>query len=1221
MAFELRTTLPVEAASGLERLNLFPGRHLGEDEFDREQRYREARLAPLLAGRGPGIVSGLSVHLPVSSAGADAPDLIIDPGLAIDARGLAVGLSDQLRPRWVDLRLSGADGKPGPWLVESPERTDEETAPDGLYVLVLERQPERADPPTTEPSRRGELDPLRDTRWEWAARLVAHPLPLDPALPLPPLSADRRRIANAVTALYLPERIAEVERRGVAVALVLVRNRAVVWADPIAVRRDTSPGGARWTLLAELEEMFSVLASGPLSAQPFDFEAFRSAFKLEYLPAAGALPPKLLVNAASATPSCPFFPAHIGLELAVLPASQAGGLVRSEVTRAPLALLRQSGDRVRLFAVVRDEAYRPDLLNKPEPDAKMIDRLHRTYVRARVSWWAWCRQRRALYAAIGATFEPNASITFGEDNRVKLTTQELKRLGAVKMDDEAEIPESSESFVYAVIAREEQEALAEYPGHPNPPLPEPYASFKNPGSPVRFSEWKKTAELSAEEQEVLGSRPSATQHGYVIRRAFLAKFLDALSDDLDEARERVQILRDHALEHRSQFDAHSVNLASLVGGLGPDGLGLSVARWLPYVNMSQPEKPQEAMASLGVAANMMVEAKKEIAARSDAVLNANIAAAARAGTKTLAHPKIEATIAQVPEKASLVSSVREEAFGVLRHIRPDIYKMEHAHQAYRELYTRLELVMNRVTRSKWNSVKDSLDPEAATLPDDEPATWKTQFVNSLASRTPSGAGRLEKSSLAKIHPDKVLKDAFGAVIGSEKQHGPARINRDQTYRWLVALGQRQAALVGHVEALLRKWEAIVRAILAKQEEVRAAIAELDRQIASASSHLVHLDALRREAEDDYRMARVLADEDWGRTELQDEERRRLLENPVALVYARVRQTVTSLTLPDPLALRFRTRGEIVPGVAEDADLPIPEALDAFLDALWEVPFGDFVRLRGLGSFLPERSRLLALAAARSARLSARTASAESALYPRLATVAAQTHVLLNTVLATRFTPATSLVESQHSALRSLSIADLIGGPAGPLRNAAQALRRQWEQATAALLAALRRAPSSQRFDWAELAEQDQLRTDQPVTWPGFGGLFGAEDAASRLRTLVELVEWMFAQLAAEATSGGVNAVRNLVRAIIIHSAHGDAGEIARGRVLSLPARVHVGAALRVTLDREVALGTQLHLLGPTGAIAATLRVDDHDQYGTVARLLDIKTDSITTGLSVASVRS
>ena len=47
---------PAASSHRLERVHMFPGRFLSEDEFDRNQDYSDARLAPLLHNAYPGIV-------------------------------------------------------------------------------------------------------------------------------------------------------------------------------------------------------------------------------------------------------------------------------------------------------------------------------------------------------------------------------------------------------------------------------------------------------------------------------------------------------------------------------------------------------------------------------------------------------------------------------------------------------------------------------------------------------------------------------------------------------------------------------------------------------------------------------------------------------------------------------------------------------------------------------------------------------------------------------------------------------------------------------------------------------------------------------------------------------------------------------------------------------------------------------------------------------------
>ena len=92
---------PALAQRRFERVHMFPGRALGEDEFDREQEYADLRLASLLRGRPAGIVRGLEVNL--GPAGVDATSFSVSAGLALDGRGRALSLYYPLRVDWQDL--------------------------------------------------------------------------------------------------------------------------------------------------------------------------------------------------------------------------------------------------------------------------------------------------------------------------------------------------------------------------------------------------------------------------------------------------------------------------------------------------------------------------------------------------------------------------------------------------------------------------------------------------------------------------------------------------------------------------------------------------------------------------------------------------------------------------------------------------------------------------------------------------------------------------------------------------------------------------------------------------------------------------------------------------------------------------------------------------------------------------------------------------------------
>ena len=89
--------LPFATPPGaLERLALFPGRHLGEDEFARMQAYLEQRADGVLSGILHGIVYGLEVDAPSVRGGTLSSQLTIKPGLALGRDGQAIALRTQI---------------------------------------------------------------------------------------------------------------------------------------------------------------------------------------------------------------------------------------------------------------------------------------------------------------------------------------------------------------------------------------------------------------------------------------------------------------------------------------------------------------------------------------------------------------------------------------------------------------------------------------------------------------------------------------------------------------------------------------------------------------------------------------------------------------------------------------------------------------------------------------------------------------------------------------------------------------------------------------------------------------------------------------------------------------------------------------------------------------------------------------------------------------------
>jgi hypothetical protein len=174
-------------------------------------------------------------------------------------------------------------------------------------------------------------------------------------------------------------------------------------------------------------------------------------------------------------------------------------------------------------------------------------------------------------------------------------------------------------------------------------------------------------------------------------------------------------------------------------------------------------------------------------------------------------------------------------------------------------------------------------------------------------------------------------------------------------------------------------------------------------------------------------------------------------------------------------------------------------------------------------------------------------------------------------------------------------------PANPLRANAESLRARMESATGCLYETLIGLPPSARFAWAELARAGNLPALSFMQWP----LPSAPTAATTtaLRQLSALVNWMTAQLADGAHPAAQTALNNLVSAAVIASAFGDPNEAVSGAVVSTGGIPLPGLPIRITLNRPPPIGTLLNMFDDNQNIVGTLRVQDHDAYGTSATVV------------------
>jgi|GEM_PF-2079445 len=540
----------------------------------------------------------------------------------------------------------------------------------------------------------------------------------------------------------------------------------------------------------------------------------------------------------------------------------------------------------------------------------------------------------------------------------------------------------------------------------------------------------------------------------------------------------------------------------------------------------------------------------------------------------------------VEKPADPVYTKAAESFGVLRHIEPADHLYRVARQGIEDLREDFASHPPGGTQTLLGRIAAYIDALYAQAGDDARARAELdRFFGPF--RTPDGF-RFRSRSVDFVEPGKDI-----AVPGTEIRHNA-----------YTALFHNGRVIQTDIRDMERLRTALARFRRFRQRRLAAAQARLvqvDEQIPVAREALDNLDRQRLEALADYHVAQRLGGEDWAAVERRYTERRTALEEHEGLYYVRVRESALGQELPDPLALRTRAAGDLVPGCpAPDGELP--PALEPFMETVLDIPIGDWAELRERYTLLPPRHRLEALVRQRMARLEYK-ASAPVPAVPlgtgrRLNVLQRQNQGLLQQLLRVEVAPTASLRDYQRSARGALSVDDLLTGPPHRLQQAAQALRNRLDQATHCLLDGLRRIGPALRLSWARAAEQDRLPVQHPERWPGLEQAEAGDFNA--LRSLVELVAWWSRQLHESAGGTSHSALRNLIRACLILAADDDPQQILHGRLQSTPGRLRPGEALRVQLNREAAPGTRLQLLDTHSRVVGTLRVDDFDAQGALA---------------------
>ena len=1212
------------------RLDFFTGRHLGNQEFRLEQMYRDDRLRWLMEGRRAGIVHGLELDVPPEMEDATSLNPLgrfrIRPGMGFGERGLVLTLSLPLPVAWDELLNDWKD-------------TTKQALPDGLYLIDIAREEQEVDPQTpSDPCRRDEPDALRDERIEWVAQAHLHgPLSAIGSI----VGQDSWLVANRCAARLLGHSftdreiytVASVEHSqhlvatGVVVAICAIVNGKPMWIDQTPVRRTLKQhADARALLNQTMECLKSVIANNPPTA---DVNVWATALitngklPLKWLPAAGELPVELLIYTKDAIeeegkPWCPLFRAGIGLDLVPIRASGAQSLIEQEISRGPIQL--SGNDRVRLLVAVADKDFRPDLLDVPPPDYALIDDVNGAYLTAFDRW----RDYRIAYARIFSLVNPNLTSAtvirrtkeFKPAQEVQVTStaltlsrENLTNLGIgwrINSDKPTDIelllannPDSPDTIRQKLVDERMTELNAK---DRKIDLPEPYDDDFPDVANGRYVKLENWLAVTKSTWKPAGVPPyledGIESDGQAVQIPILRQYVNWLDEQISFRSSKLDTVRDLLLALRHKLDTHSLNLASMSGGVATDGSGMRLTRWSPHVGFkarvepASPPPPPPTTTTTTTQIPRFTETRMFAAGTPSFLEKANNIQK----VQLLSNPNLKAINLEgffskqplfsvnldalsIPKDASPLTppgyTPTDESFGVLSHVSPEVYAIEELNRGLKVL-------------------SDALLKEAEI---------SVSFTPELAS-------------------DSVLLDATTKLPDFQIVNTTGR-----RYEWLMGQGRALVQGIAVVENARRTREETLRSFVNERATQADRVSALIANLPALNADLNTARQAWDEAARDYAMAQGEMIRDWQAVELRDAERTRILMQPRGLFYVRTRSIALSQTLADPLPLARKDADDVIPGC--DAHHDLPSEMDDFLDAVWEVPVADFAALRPWLPALPDRMRIALWLDRRDQRLQTKsniffsiTAPTTSGIVrTKLAPLAEQNRAMYRTQIGNRARFSDSLREFQREAAQVLSLTDVLSGQRGDLRSAGERLRDQYEQVIGCLIAQLELSLPSLRYEWAQAAEDDRLPVEDPEQWLGLDRL--AERSFLTARTLVDTVRWMFAQLSNEGSGTGRTALRNLVRAAVIAIAHGDPSAHIRGPVVSAPAQLRPGSLLRVALNREALPGTRLHLFDQDHRVVGEVQVDDHDAQGAVVSLISSTSSilSISTRFSVMQIKT
>jgi hypothetical protein len=392
----------------------------------------------------------------------------------------------------------------------------------------------------------------------------------------------------------------------------------------------------------------------------------------------------------------------------------------------------------------------------------------------------------------------------------------------------------------------------------------------------------------------------------------------------------------------------------------------------------------------------------------------------------------------------------------------------------------------------------------------------------------------------------------------------------------------------------------------KVTQLKAELAKINAQIPKEQQRLSALNNQRLKSLSDYQVARQLVSEDWQNVENAYRQRAHILDNHLGISFVKVRESNVSKTLQGQAMLGVN-RDDLVPGCPlQDSELP--ESIEPFLEAILEIPVSNWRYLKDYYQQLPQRQKVLALLEKRHYRvdyqLQYQSFTKLSALSQRMIGLRAANKALIQESVQRQVIYSDSLVSLQQSAIKVLSIEDLLNGPPHRLRHQCEAVRNKIDQATHCFITQLQQLSPWIRLQWASSAEQDTLQINSPKTWPQADQALA--DNPNAMLTLGAIVQWWFDQLIEDADQSSVLAISHLLRASLLYSASDDPNEVLHGQLSKRDTTLKLGHQIRVDLNMEAHTGTLLQVVDAHNQLLATLRVDDVDDNGTLTTVTQMQ---------------